>query len=268
MNPAPLLVVMGIVVVIGLIVLAVLAAQARAERERQRKLGLARWAERNGFRYDETDPWDLDARYHGIGDIGKGHDRYAFEVLRREDPAPTTIFQYHYTTWETRTVTDRHADGSTTTRTESYEEDHWRRYLIVELNAPFPALSLRGESWLDRVAGFVGFDDIDFESEEFSKAYFCKSNDRQFAYAVIHPQMMEWLMTQSFAAEVRDGLFVMPTDRISHTAEGCRQVYSMAAGFINRIPVFVWQDYGKRPPITFHEPADAAASDPVEHAPL
>lgn len=254
MDLLPLLVLLGIGAVVGLIVLGVRAARAHAERERQRKAGLHAWAQRNGFRFDLNDPLDLDARYRGVGDIGAGHDRYAFEVLRRENPVPTTIFQYHYKTWETRTITERDADGSTRTRTEQYEEDHWRRYLIIELQAPFPALSLRGEGWLDRVAGFIGFDDIDFESEEFSRAYHCKSADRQFAYAVIHPQMMQWLLAQRFQGELVNGLFVMPTDRMPHSAEGCQAALSTAIGFINRIPPFVWQDYGHRPPMTLELP--------------
>lgn len=39
-----------------------------------------------------------------------------------------------------------------------------------------------------------GFDDIDFESVEFSRKFFVKSPDKRFAYDVIHPAMMEFLL--------------------------------------------------------------------------
>jgi hypothetical protein len=46
----------------------------------------------------------------------------------------------------------------------------------------------------DKIAGAFGFDDIDFESEAFSRRFHVKSSDRRFAYDVIHPRMMEFLM--------------------------------------------------------------------------
>lgn len=244
----PLMVILVVLGAAGLIYLIVKAYQAHQERERQRLAALAAWASASGFTFSPQDPWNLDGRYNGIADIGKGHARYAFEVLTRTDPVPAAIFRYHFKTWETRTVT---RNGRTTV--QRYEETHWRRYLIVELGVPFPQLFLRGEGMLDRIAGFVGFDDIDFESEEFSKRYFCKSQDRQFAYAVIHPQMMEWMMGRQFEGELRQGLLVMDLTPVAHTAAACADAWASAAGFINRIPPFVWQDYAKRPPIELPE---------------
>ena len=246
----PLVVTLLVVGAAGLIFLLVRAAQRHAERERQRLAGLNAWASANGFQFSPGDPWNLDGRYNGVADVGKGHGRYAFEVLARTNPVPTSIFRYHYKTWETRTVT---RNGQT--YTEQYEQTHWCRYLIVELGARFPQLFLRAEGMFDRIAGFIGFDDIDFESEEFSKRYFCKSEDKQFAYAVVHPQMMEWMLAHPFEGELRRGLLIMDIGTAAHTPEGCQQAWEGAAGFINRIPPFVWQDYGKRDPIKLPEPA-------------
>ena len=246
----PLVVILVVLGAAGLVFLLVKAYQAHQERERQRLAGLAQWAAANGFQFHPNDPWNLDGRYNGIGEIGRGHARYAYETLTRTDPVAAALFQYQYRTWETRTVT---RNGRT--HTETYEQTHWKRYLIVELGGSFPQLFLRGEGMFDRIAGFVGFDDIDFESEEFSRRYFCKSEDRQFAYAVIHPQMMEWMLTRQFQGELRQGLLVMDITGGTHTAEGCQQAWANAAGFVNRIPPFVWQDYGKRPPVKLPEPA-------------
>ena len=254
----PVVVILLILAGVGLVYLIVKAGQAYAERERQRIAGLGRWAAANGFTFSPRDPWNLDARYTGIADIGKGHGRYAFEVLSRNEPVPGSIFRYSYKTWETRTVT---RNGRT--YTETYEETHWRRYLIVELGVLFPQLFLRAEGLFDKIAGFVGFDDIDFESEEFSKRYFCKSENKQFAYAVIHPQMMEWMLAHPFEGELRQGLLVMDIGRVNHTPEGCQQAWASAAGFVNRIPPFVWQDYAKREPIKLPEPAPYVPPAPV-----
>lgn len=241
------LIILGVIVVIVVIVLASIGA---AKREKERKDALAQWAAANGFSYYEKDPYDLDGRYKGVGEIGTGHNRYAFEVLQRSDPVGASIFRYHYQTTETRTVTHTDSDGRTSTRTETYEQDHWKAYLIVELGSTFPDLAIRPEHWGDKVAGFMGFDDIDFESEQFSSRYFVKSTDRAFAYAVLHPQMMEWMLDQRFSATLKEALFVIDMTSGTFDAKACAAAWTGAAGFINRIPAFVWQDYGKHPPIS------------------
>ena len=110
------------------------------------------------------------------------------------------------------------------------------------------------EGLFDKLAGFVGFADINFESEEFSKRFHVKSDDKQFAYALIHPQMMEWLQPQQFHGQLERGLWVMQLGG-RHTAEDCQAARAQAVGFIDRIPDFVWQDYGKREPVKLPEPA-------------
>ena len=52
-------------------------------------------------------------------------------------------------------------------------------YLILHL--PFaltPDLLIRREGVFDKIAGAIGFDDIDFESAEFSRRFYVKSSDR------------------------------------------------------------------------------------------
>src|SRR3954470_21383029 len=102
----PLVMILVAVGIAGAIFLIVKAVQAHRERERQRKAALAYWASVAGFSYSDGDPWNLDYRYNGVGEIGRGHGRYAFETLIRQAPVPATIFQYHYKTRETRTVRD------------------------------------------------------------------------------------------------------------------------------------------------------------------
>ena len=68
-------------------------------------------------------------------------------------------------------------------------------YAIVTL--PYlgtPNLVIREEGLADRLKSAVGFDDIDFESEEFSRKFWVTSNDKRFAYDVVHPRMMEFLL--------------------------------------------------------------------------
>ncbi|MGW8268084.1 MAG: hypothetical protein ACWGSQ_17080 [Longimicrobiales bacterium] len=57
-----------------------------------------------------------------------------------------------------------------------------------------PDLLIRTEGLGDKLLGGLGFDDIDFESEEFSRRFWVKSGDKRHAYDVIHPGMMEFLL--------------------------------------------------------------------------
>jgi hypothetical protein len=234
---------------IAFIALMIVLGKQRAERERLRKLALARWGDANGFSFSEQDPFDLDSRFSGVGAIGTGHSRYAYEILARQAPLPCFIFQYHYATTETRTVTHTNSDGSTTTRTETYEQDHYCHYLILELAAQFPSLSLRLEGFFDKVKGLLGFDDINFESEAFSRKYHVASDQREFAYAVIHPQMMEWMLQKDVQFTLNNSRLLMDIGKLPHTPEGCAAALSLVNGFINRIPAFVWKDYGHREPV-------------------
>ena len=45
-----------------------------------------------------------------------------------------------------------------------------------------------------KVAQAVGFDDIDFESHEFSRSYCVRSASKRFAYDVCHGRMIEYLL--------------------------------------------------------------------------
>lgn len=250
MSPAVIVIFVVIVVIV-----IIMASVRAAARNRERIAALASWAAANAFAFSDRDPFNLDAHFNGLGDIGRGHARYAHEVLSKNDPVPTWMFRYQYRTWETRTVTDSNGRS----HTQTYEETHHRSYLIVELQAGFPKLFIRPEGLFDKMAGFVGFDDIDFESEEFSKRFFCKSDDRAFAYAVIHPQMMEWLMGLGsakvrFEGQLGNGVFMSDTSRMPQTGPSHQAALAMAAGFINRIPAFVWQDYGKRAVVMMPEP--------------
>jgi hypothetical protein len=251
-----------LVVLVGgsVVALIVYLAKLAAKRERERLAALNAWGAANGFSFYKTDPFDLDARYRGMGQIGRGHDRYAYEVLQRSEPVWAFIFRYHFVTTETRTVHHSDSNGRSYTTTETYEQTHHHAYLVIELQAAFPMLVIRPEHWGDKLAGFLGFDDIDFESEQFSSRYFVKSADRQFAYAIIHPQMMEWLMDKRFVGQLQEGRFVIDITGVKFEPSAIADVWSQAVGFINRIPPFVWQDYGKVPQVQLPQPTAPVAT--------
>jgi hypothetical protein len=77
-------------------------------------------------------------------------------------------------------------------------ETHNRSYLLFDFSHDLgmpPALCIRPETLGDRVWDMIGGQDINFESEEFSRMFHVASPDKKFAFAVIHPRMMEFLMS-------------------------------------------------------------------------
>ena len=140
-----------------------------------------------GWRFlPERDPYH-DEEYAHFEIFRKGHGRAAFNTLvgsvqidERSFPAKAGDFRYRVT-----------SGSGKNRRTSTYTFS----YLIFHL--PFvntPDLLIRPEGIFDKLAGVFGFDDIDFESEEFSRRFHVKSSDRRFAYDVIHPRMMEYLL--------------------------------------------------------------------------
>ena len=78
---------------------------------------------------------------------------------------------------------------STTTTTYRFS------YLILHMPwSGVPDLLIRREGMFDKIAGVLGFDDIDFESAQFSRRFHVSSTDKRFAYDVIDPRMMEFLL--------------------------------------------------------------------------
>ena len=155
--------------------------------EQQRREALAALARRRGWRFDPDKNAGHDEFYGHFEIFARGHSRAAYntlvgdvELFGHRVPMQTGDYLYKVTTSNGK---------STTTHTYRFS------YLIVHLPFPeLPSLRIRREHLFDKLAGAFGFDDIDFESEEFSRRYHVKSTDKRFAYDVLHPRMMEFVM--------------------------------------------------------------------------
>lgn len=151
--------------------------------EGQRRESLHALAAELGWQFDPRED-DRHHRRHGhFSSFGKGSRRRAFNTLRgtldlARCPCRVTMGDYRYTLPQGK--------SSRTYRMS---------YLIAEL--PFgsvPALAVRPEGLLHQVAAAFGFDDIDFESAEFSDRFHVRSRDKRFAFDVFHPRMMEFFL--------------------------------------------------------------------------
>lgn len=163
---------------------AVLAHKANKARQE----ALAAFARDFGLSFDPSHDSDHDDDYSQFEIFRRGHSRVAMntmqgtvELFARPCRVRCGDFRYKVTT-----------SSGKNTRTTTYLFS----YLIVHPPWNTPPLLVRPEGLFDKIAGAFGFDDIDFESEEFSKRFYVKSTDKRFAYDVLHPRMMEFLLEQ------------------------------------------------------------------------
>jgi hypothetical protein len=173
--------------IVGGIIFAVHVARKQAQA---RTAALRAVAGRLGWRfYGEQKYNDFDELYPQFSLFRRGHSRYAYNrlsgrVCAFDAELRVEAGDYHY----------KITSGSGKNRsTRTYQFS----YLLVTL--PFgprlPSLRIRPENLFDKLAGAIGFEDIDFESAEFSRQWHVSSNDRRFAYALIDPRMIEFLMS-------------------------------------------------------------------------
>jgi hypothetical protein len=170
--------------VLAALVIGFFVHTARQRRLRQEALqGLANSL---GLSFDPGRDYDHDDRYAHLEIFRRGSRRYAYNTvsgrmsLGRHE-CGIVFGDFHYAV--------RRSGSNKKKKSERFS------YLIVELPwADVPDLLIRAEGFFDRLGAMVGFDDIDFESEEFSRAFFVKSPDRKFAYDLIDRSMMDFLL--------------------------------------------------------------------------
>jgi Protein of unknown function (DUF3137) len=222
-----------IVLAVGLIIAAVVYSSLQAKKRRE---DLARIAAGMNLRFDADDPFDIANRYAQIGLLSAGHNRSAFNVLHgARGPYQIKAFDYLYYTTETSTD----AQGHVTTR----EESHYQSAVLFDLGVALHPLFIRPENFFDKIAAAMGFDDIDFESAEFSRKFFVKSSDKKFAYGVITPQMMEYLLEDpKWSLEIQ-GASILATRGSTLPPEEFRQAVTWVDGFLKRIPPYIWEQF-------------------------
>jgi len=170
-----------IIGVIAVIIVLAIAGYVSAQKRRQAMMELAA---RLGLRFDPRKDWDLAERYNFLDKLRAGSNRYAFNTLSGDYQGhAVTAFDYHYET------------HSTDSKGHRQTHHHYFSCFILRLPRSFPELVIGREGFFSKVAQAFGYDDIDFESYEFSRKFCVRSPNKKFAYDVCHARMMEYLLT-------------------------------------------------------------------------
>lgn len=151
----------------------------RSNQKRTR--AFAAWAAAHGWSYTPRD--DSYANLEFGRPFGEGHSRHALDVLTKVDGGRESLcFTLRYETTS--------SNGST----GNSDTTHYYAVYARRLAKMLPTLRVERENVLGRLARAVGFHDIEFESEDFNKAFAVHSDNRKFASDVINPPMMQYLL--------------------------------------------------------------------------
>jgi len=190
---------MEVLFIIGVIAAFILFAIFGSIAEKKRREALAALASRLGFRFSPGKDYSIPDRFVFLKRIDQGSNRYAFNVLTGAyNGEQVLIFDYHYET------------TSTDSKGRRQKTSHYLSIYLFFLPKSFPELTIGREELFSKIAQAFGYDDIDFESHEFSKAFCVRSRDKRFAYDFCNSSMMEYLLAnRDISLEVENDILAI-----------------------------------------------------------
>ena len=155
----------------------------------KRREAMAAVAAKLGLQFMPHKDRYMPKRYRFLDKLRRGSNRYAFNVLSGGyEGHEVLLFDYHYKT----------GSGKNT-------HHHYLSFFILHLRVSFPELIIGPEGIFSKIAQAVGYDDIDFESHEFSRKFCVRSKNKKFAYDVCNARMIEYLLSNSdLSIEIED----------------------------------------------------------------
>ena len=212
------------------IIIAVLlvggVAVAAAVFEQRRRKELEAFAGRVGMSFTPGDAGHVYSRLEDFTPFGQGSSRRASNLLRgRRGEVDWEFFDYRYTT------------GSGKNR-----RTHRYGIAVANVGLVFPRMTIRPEGMFDKIASLAGFDDLNFESEAFSRRYHVKGEDRRRVYELIHPRMMEYLLgVPPTHWQFGPGVILLIRGGHYNPAQ-IEHAIAVVEGFLARVPSFVRDD--------------------------
>ncbi|MCK4624199.1 MAG: hypothetical protein KAV00_02735 [Phycisphaerae bacterium] len=220
------------VVAVGLLVLIFTYKITRAimfshgsSRSIRRRGNLSAWAYAKGLTFDALPDDGLADRFSNFKCLRRGMSRYAYNRMAGKwGDLPIMAFDYHYSigTSENRIDYDFSA-------------------VIITSRVPLKPLYICREGFLDKLTESIGFDDIDFESAQFSRKFRVKSPDKRWAYDVIHARTMEHLLAGPDVSIQLDFMHIIAWSADWFSPADFDAAIELISGILDRLPEYVVQ---------------------------
>jgi hypothetical protein len=205
------LVVIGLILVAGLIVLFVMA-------DRKRRAARAAWAQSRGFNeFDAQRELEFLSVYKAWGP-GYGHRNFCGYVGSHAGAEVKT--------WQHQS------------RTKSKDSENIHNFTVLKMRMPFaaPPIYWKREHIAHKIFDALGGEDIDFESDEFSRKFWVKSNDRRFAYDLFDARMMAAMLELPKAHWEWQGIYLVVHVSGGFKPERAELLLHAVAGFLPHLP--------------------------------
>lgn len=223
------LIALAVVAVFGLVIFVVVRHFKQAKKRRE---DLALWALERGFDYSQQDPHGLTRLDFHLFTLGDG--RGCENVLTGTwEGLPVRLADYWY-------YDDDHDSQGGSSRSYSHFS-----IMVTTVDAALPHVRIERENVLSRLFDKLGFDDVQFESEQFNRRFRVHADDRQFAYKLVDARMMEWLLATAggHCYEVNGQWVLVHCGRVPPAQ--LTTLLHAGKGFIEKVPRLVWADYGR-----------------------
>lgn len=220
----------GPVLIVGFIVLVVITIVVSMINAQKRRQEFLAWCAARKFMVDESKDYGMESRFPELKCLQQGDSgsQYAFDRFNGDWKGRSVLgFNYHYETHSTD------SKGNTTTN------HHYFSVVTVQSSVPLKPLLVRPENLFDKFCTVFGAEDINFESAEFSRAFYVKAPDRKWAYDVIHARMMEYfLQAPRFYIEMqRDNIFAYRNSRFK--LQDFDDAMYFLDGILDRLPDYL-----------------------------
>ncbi|GAB3913009.1 hypothetical protein GCM10029964_121810 [Kibdelosporangium lantanae] len=219
---------------IVVIVVAMVVITTVLRRRRRRKIsGVAALAAQYGWQLVEYDV-EMPRQFRG-DPFCYGDNRTAQHILRG------TYRGYEMAAFEYAFVSEAEFNDETKRSTHFHS--------VVTLSTPRarPFLQVRRENLRSRLRGMVGVHDLRLGSDGFDRAFLVETENDRFAYDVLHPRMMEWMLADQ---RTKEQPFRFEGDRLVLWRGGTLRpewivpTLDLACDILDRVPGSVWVRYG------------------------
>jgi hypothetical protein len=224
---------MDVLIWVAVIAVAIGAAVWSYRLKRKRREELAGMARQLGLAYSPEDTAGCLGLPFAL--LQRGDDRGAQNVLSGAwQGVPVLEFDYWYE------VESRDANGHTTHTTYRFS------CATTEVEAALSPLTLGRENVFTRLADSLGLADVEFELDEFNRAFTVKCKDRKFANDFVDQRMMHWLLgtDAAFSFEV-SGRWMLVSSKRRRPTE-LIPLLGTLKGFRDQVPSVVFDLYGLR----------------------
>ena len=225
--------ILGIVAVIVTVIVAVWYAGHKRRKE------LIAWGQARGLSFSASKDPAFAREYPTFDCLRRGNNQYAYNMLSGQWQNRAFLgFDYHYAT------------VTVGPKGQPRTQHHHFSAVIIKTGFPLKPLQIRSETFMDKLGEMFGFDDIDFESAEFSRKFSVKAEDRKWAFDVLHPLTMEFLLAAPQFPILFDTKSVITWRDHEFNVQEFSQAAGLITGILDRLPGYLVQQQTQSTPVS------------------